>query len=306
MLIVTGTKRSGTSLWMQIMIEAGFPYIGTPYMADWEKTIKSANPNGFFESPLRKGIFYATNPDPKTGTYLKPAEFRRHAVKVFIPGLVRTDLAYIDRVVATIRPWREYVHSLRRLHHIEDDYFASVTPHPKDPLTPLIRAQLKRGPIHPALEWWSENFSLIHNYAIRGYAFNLVSYSKLLESPDTIIPPVLRWAGGENIDKAVAIVNPKMRTQAQPAVDDIDLPQDILDTFDEFHGYFYEQKPLTGPFSNRLNEVDAVLQPIIEDQKITELKRRDALLSGFGLKPSDLKQSMHAQSEGAAHDLDVD
>ena len=301
MLIVTGTKRSGTSLWMQILIEAGFPYIGTPYMADWENTIKAANPNGFFESPLRKGIFYATNPDPKTGVYLKPGEFRRHAVKVFIPGLIRTDLAYIDRVVATIRPWREYVHSIRRLHSIEDDHFAGISSNNDDSITPLLRAQFKRTPIHPVLEWWSENFSLIHNYAVRGYAFNLVSYSKLLESPEEIIPPVIRWAGGENVDAAVAVVNPKMRTQAHPEVSDIDLPADIVDTFDEFHSYFYEQRPLTGTFLNRLNEVDAALKPIIAAQRSSELKRRENHLKTMGLTPSDLKAPVTSTTDAAAH-----
>ena len=63
MLIVTGTKRSGTSLWMQIMIEAGFPYV-VPY-GRLGRHHQVCQPKRIFESPLRKRIFYATNPDPK-------------------------------------------------------------------------------------------------------------------------------------------------------------------------------------------------------------------------------------------------
>ena len=51
----------------------------------------------------------------------------------------------------------------------------------------------------------------------------------------------------KNVDAAVAIVNPQeMRTQAQPEVNDIDLPADIVDTFDEFHGCFYIPFYMTG------------------------------------------------------------
>ncbi|MBW1907472.1 MAG: hypothetical protein JRJ24_19670, partial [Deltaproteobacteria bacterium] len=115
MIIVTGTKRSGTSMWMQLLEVAGFPPIGSAFPRNWENTIKDANVGGFYESELRGGIFYATNPHPKSGVYLFPADTRRHAVKVFVPGLIRTDCAFIDKVVATVRPWRQYVRSVNRL-----------------------------------------------------------------------------------------------------------------------------------------------------------------------------------------------
>ena len=103
MIIVTGTKRSGTSLWMQILIAAGIPYFGEAFPRDWETTLKEANKEGFYESMLRAGIYYATNPHPRSGAYFFPEQVERHCVKVFIPGLVRTDRAYIGRVVASMR-----------------------------------------------------------------------------------------------------------------------------------------------------------------------------------------------------------
>ena len=106
MIIVTGTKRSGTSMWMQILRDGGIELIGEAFPKKWDQTIREANPHGFYESPLRRGINFTTNPHPQTGAYLAPEPTRNHAVKVFAPGLVRSDLAYIDRVVVTMRPWR--------------------------------------------------------------------------------------------------------------------------------------------------------------------------------------------------------
>ena len=87
-------------------------------------------------------------------------------------------------------------------------------------LSPYEMAVLQRGTLHPALEWWRENYDLIRNFATRRFAFNLVSYQKLLSNPDEIIAPVIEWcAKGSiqneqlDIDKAIAVVKPKLNTQ---------------------------------------------------------------------------------------------
>ena len=103
--------------------------------------------------------------------------------------MVRSDLAYIDRVVGTIRPWREYTVSLNRLYSLEDEYLSQKPTKENALLPPLEMAQLQRGTLHPALEWWRENYDLIRNFATRRFAFNLVSYQKLLNTPTEIIPP---------------------------------------------------------------------------------------------------------------------
>ena len=56
--------------------------------------------------------------------YLPPEQTRAHAVKIFIPGLVRTDVAFIDRCVATVRGWRDYVRSIRRVEAMDFDILA--------------------------------------------------------------------------------------------------------------------------------------------------------------------------------------
>jgi len=34
-IVVTGTKRSGTSMWMQVLGAAGLPVVGDAFPADW-------------------------------------------------------------------------------------------------------------------------------------------------------------------------------------------------------------------------------------------------------------------------------
>src|SRR5262249_3831346 len=156
---------------------------------NWEKTLKQANPDGFYESTLRQGIYHKTNPHPKTGAFFRPEQVKRHAVKVFIPGLVRTDLAYIGKVIASVREWREYVHSVERMHKMELD---ARPEHAKDAPPPVW--------MPPALEWWGENFSLLRDIVTRGYPFHLQSYSALLANPRPVMEKTLTWIGDPDAD----------------------------------------------------------------------------------------------------------
>ena len=292
MIFVTGTKRSGTSMWMKILIEAGFPYIGKPYPKNWIHSIKEANEEGFYESPLRRGVYHATNPNPKTGAYLFPQKTKIHAIKVFIPGLVRSDLAFIHRVVGTIRPWREYTTSLRRLYAMEDEFLKTQPKKEQALLSPHEMAVLQRGSLHPAWEWWRENYDLIRNFATRRFAFNLVSYQKLLSNPDEIIAPVIEWCAKDSIpierldlDKAIAVVKPKLNTQKETTITDSPLTPEQEVLFDELHDYFYRQAPLQSSFIEKLNELDLVLSPQIRSHR-----KQDAMLFQNSLRNMGLSE----------------
>jgi hypothetical protein len=299
MILVTGTKRSGTSMWMQILTAAGFPYVGSKFMQTWEDSIKDANPKGFFESPLRKGVYYATNPNSKTGTYLHPKAAEKHVLKVFIPGLIRTDYAYIQRVVATIRPWREYCASITRLYAIEDEFMKTAPQKKSEPLPPLEMARLRRPAMHPALEWWRENYDLIRDFATRRYAFNLVSYSKLLEDPVGVITPVLRWCGAPDIEKGVAEVDKSLRTQKKVRITDSPLTSEQETLFDEFHDYFFRQEPLSGAFIQKMNEIDIVLRPMIDDARKEGQKRLRDVLVHAGLQEHEAEKELEKAQEEA-------
>lgn len=277
MLIVTGTKRSGTSMWMQILIGAGFAYVGEPFSGRWEQTIKAANPDGFFESHLRRGIYYKTNPNPKTGAYLFPEQVQHHAVKVFIPGLVRSDRAYITRVIATVREWREYESSLKRLYAMEDESRA------KDG-----RAHLAPMRMPGALEWWAENFSLVRDIAIRRYPVHVQTYEGLLAEPERIIREVIKWIGRGDADGAVAAVKPENRTQFRPPSDSVE--PEVAEVFDAFYAALHAGKGLDAAMLARLNQTNEKLAPRIAQwqRKLAEdARRRRALKAQGPQRPAD-------------------
>ncbi|MGB5695514.1 MAG: hypothetical protein WBM46_07685 [Polyangiales bacterium] len=290
MIIVTGTKRSGTSMWMQLLKAAGFPPIGDAFPRNWENTIKDANPSGFWESELRRGIFYKTNPDPRTGTYLFPEQTTRHAVKVFIPGLIKTDRAFIGKVVATVRPWRQYVRSVTRLYAMEREAQEAARKDQADAPPPPVF-------MSPIIEWWVENFSLISDIVTRRYSFYMVAYDSVLDSPEQTLRDVFRWLGEGDVEAAIDEVEPTLRTQDAQSedeanVDDHGLPPEAIGAFDALYDLVRKQVPLDQTFVDRLNQanemlsdrIQAAIQEVargqIERKRFIEERRRRAKESG--------------------------
>ncbi|TVQ90625.1 MAG: hypothetical protein EA397_12400 [Deltaproteobacteria bacterium] len=254
MIIVTGTKRSGTSMWMQMLEAAGFPWIGAPYMGAWEKSIKGANPKGFYESTLRAGIFFATNPDPKTGNFLHPKSTKRHAVKVFIPGLIRTDYAYIDRVIITMRPWREYQASLNRLFQMEDEYRENLPEEEQKKAKREVGRRRQRIP--PEVEWWFDHYELIRDLATRRYPVHLTTYHRVLADPEPELKQVLEWLGGGDVAKAAAVVEPKLNTQKLKPHAEIphQLDLELIEVMDDLYDRAHHRRGLDAALIDKMNE----------------------------------------------------
>jgi hypothetical protein len=247
MIIVTGTKRSGTSLWMQILIAAGLRPFGEAFPGQWAKTLKEANPEGFFESNLRHGIYFGTNPDPRTGHYVFPEQVEHHAVKVFIPGLVRTDRAYIGKVVATLRSVREYVPSIQRLWSMEGE-----------------SAQERVRP-DPLLEWWSENYALLKDIALRRYPVHVETFGRLHQDPERVVTETLAWLGRGDPRDAIALVQAKHRHfDGEPAPLGLDVEPRLLTLFDDLYDTIHERRELTPDFVQRLNDAHIELKPRLD------------------------------------------
>lgn len=249
-------------MWLQILIAAGFPAFGEAFPRKWESTIKAANPDGFYESTLRHGIYYRTNPHPRTGAYFFPEQVANHVVKVFVPGLIRTDRAFIGKVIATVRPWREYEASILRLYAMEDEKRDGKRPEP-----PL------RMP--PTLEWWAENFGLIRDIATRRYPVHVQSYDGLLEEPEQVIRAALSWLGRGDVEKAVQAVKPENRTQR--LVESASVAPEISDVFDRLYDTIRGGGGLTHDFIGTLNETNEKLAPEIrshQERIRQELRRR--------------------------------
>jgi hypothetical protein len=277
MVIVTGTKRSGTSLWMQILIAAGIPHFGEAFPRDWETTLKDANKEGFYESMLRAGIYYATNPHPKTGAYFFPEQVEGHCVKVFIPGLVRSDRAYIGRVIASVREWREHEASLLRLYAMEDAERARASAEASagDAGESAEAAPPERMP--PALEWWAENFSLVRDISIRRYPVHAQSYDGLLRDPERVIRDTVVWLGRGDATRAVAIPKQQHRNFQRPESSSV--PSEAAEVFDELYATIDKKRELTRPLLLKLNECNERLTPLLEEHTrriMADIARRRA------------------------------
>lgn len=262
MIIVTGTKRSGTSMWMQILTAAGLPAFGEAFPRNWGETLREANPDGFYESILRSGIYWRTNPHPTTGAYFFPEQVTDHVVKVFVPGLVRTDRAYIGHVVATVRHYREYEASIGRLYAMEDEARKNADrPH---------RAPRRMPPL---LEWWHENFMLLRDIVVRRYRVHVQSYDGLLDDPATVIRDTMRWLGRGDAEAAIAAVKPELRTQVRPEGEPLDPA--LEEVFELLYQTVHERRGLTAALIQRWNEANVVLAPrIAEAQKAVMLDQR--------------------------------
>ena len=263
MFLVSGTKRSGTSMWMQVLRSAGVPVLGSAFPRNWDKSsLKDANPDGFYESILRQGIYFRTNPHPTTGAYFMPEHVKGYAVKVFVPGVVRSERAYIDLVVANVRKWREYEASIHRLYTLEQRDREA-----KNPGGP--------SPFHfpPAYEWWMENFALMRDISLRGYAYQLQTYDEVVHEPARVIPEVLgRIAVPDaDIQAAIAAVKPDNRTQNEEVVplQSESVPDDLSAMFDELYEVVRDRRPVSGDFLKRLNATNRRLLP-----KLTELQTK--------------------------------
>ncbi len=230
MILVAGTKRSGTSMWMQILQAAGLPLIGDAFPSNWEERLRPANPRGFWESSLREGIYFRSNPNPETGHFLRPAVSRWHAVKVFPFGLVRTDLAYIEAVVGTMRDWRSYDRSLRALRELES------TEH--------------KNPLPPWAEWWVENYELVRDLIVRGHRSVMQSYDHVVKEPEESIRRVLEMLGRGDLSKAVKAV---AVNSVLPPPGDADAPAEFIHVFDELFDRVDRSQPLTAAFIREMN-----------------------------------------------------
>ncbi len=293
MIFVTGTKRSGTSMWMQVMKAAGLPVLGSEFPKDWGEVIRDANPGGFFESRLRNGVHFGTNPHPETGEYIHPADSRGLVVKVFVPGLVRSDLAFVQRVVGTMRDWREYSASLTRLYALEAENRARPEYLPAQVYVP------------PELEWWAENYSLIADHLIRRYPLHLVAYDEVLTEPERVVRETFEWLGVGDADKALEAIEAGYRTQRG-----VDWPrhQSITDahaeTFDQLFACVREREPLTEAFIDRLNATNDALRPAITASMTAvaeHRKRRAQLIREHATREQSSRQAVHTErsSEGS-------
>jgi len=259
MILVSGTKRSGTSMWMQVLAAGRVPILGDAFPRGWDRTIREANPDGFFESILREGIYYRTNPHPSTGDYFLPEHVDGFAVKVFVPGVIRTERAYIGHLIANVRSWREYEASIERLYAMERTAMAEKgSPRPSSEHFP------------PAYEWWMENFSLVRDISLRRYPARLMTYEQVLAEPERVVRETLEWIGAGDVDAAIAAVKPERRTQRETgSPEPTTIDPSLARVFDDLYAAVAAGKGFSKALLSSLNAMNQRLLP-----QLIDLQRR--------------------------------
>jgi hypothetical protein len=274
MIVITGTKRSGTSMWMQILIGAGLPFIGERFPAKWKESIEAANPEGFYESRLRRGIYGTNDADALTGKPIDAEAYRQHAVKIFVPGVIRTSERHLHRVIASVRDFREYEDSRWRMWQMEDQARSQ-------------RGSSLQAPprIEPLYEWWTSNYSLLVDALKRRYPLKLCAYDTILEQPERTVREVLKWVGSGNADQALEAVKPQHRTQRAP-VTPRGVEPALMAVFDEYYAMVRDRKALTPALVGKLETVHRTLLPRLKaDVARVRAEQRD--LRAARTEPSD-------------------
>ena len=252
MIFVSGTKRSGTSMWMQVLQAAGLPILGKAFPRNWGTSpLRDANPDGFYETLLRNGVYFATNPHPRTGKYFTPAQVDGYVVKVFVPGVIRSEGGYISHLLANVREWREYEASITRLYGMEAQSREALRATGVEVDEPFN--------FPPAYEWWMENFALVRDISLRRYPARLHTYDQILGEPEATIGGVLRWIGRGDLEAAVAAVKPGNRTQTRPSSNSV--PSALAQVFDDLYAGVATGTSIGGALLRTLNETNQKLLP---------------------------------------------
>ena len=114
-----------------------------------------------------------------------------------------------------------------------------------------------------------------------------------------MVVPVLKWCGAPNIEKGLAEIERSLRTQNKVVVEDSPLTTEQEMLFDEFHDFFFRQDPLSGSFIDKLNGINAVLSPIIEEESKRGMRRIRDVLMNAGLREHEADKTLEkAQEEG--------
>jgi hypothetical protein len=317
MIVVTGTKRSGTSLWMQMLKAANLPIIGEPYLGTWKESIHLANVGGFYESKLRYGINYSNNPDVRTGQYLHPRTVVHHGVKIFVPGLIKTELTFLHRVIATIRPWKAYCHSIRRLNDMESAHWLTLSDSPGK-MPQQVKVILKRNTVHPALVWWRDNVALLSDVRARMYPVRLIPYETLLHDSDTVVPEILTWVAtprkqdlfdkaitAMDIDSALRCVQPNLQTQHSTVVVDSPLTQRQEALFDDL--YQQSLNGIDGFVDSLLRDINAensTMEQMIQEQEANGREWKHAQLVEIGKTSAEAWKLIHRTEQKRRHRYD--
>jgi hypothetical protein len=165
-----------------------------------------------------------------------------------------------------------------------------------------IKIILRESHIHPSFTWWSENFNLLFDALTRGYPIQMLAYERLLDDAENLVPAILRWSVDSkpkdwfpvkdldlNIEDALGVIKPDRQTQFSQSVDDVEIPESVIATFDNFYASFADGNSiLSDGLFRDLNKTQELLYPLIEQSKKAGRERRVERLLELGLSRKEV------------------
>ncbi len=245
MIVATGPGPSTGSTWVDVLRGAGVPILGEALPEGWSESTRADVRPAYFAALREQGVYYKTNPDPFTQGYLEAAESAPFATAMKTEAVLRTERAYLDRVVAAM------------------PHFRSVA--------------AGGGELESVLLWWSDHFLLLRDAATRRYPLRLVSDEALARDPETTARSVLSFLGVEPTDEAFARARAAPPSVALDEPPEIELPDTILDVFEELHRRVDRDEGFDRSFLEHLYAVNEALTPHVLHLKVASLRSQAAL-----------------------------
>ena len=216
MFIISGYKRSGTSLMCQMFDKAGFNGLGERFPKVWEETIKVKNTEGFYESKfIEDGANNQTSPWPASRHTLS-------ACKIFCGGIIKTDQSYIDKIVLMVRDWRTQTHSLRSMYANTNEHGYGIEDD-----------RIMKYP--DGYEFFHYYYEFIKDYRKRGYDTLVVDYDTLLTNPKEECDKIKGFIGVGRWDLAAEQVDPSISSYDSKGKECLVGNKDFADFLDRFY-----------------------------------------------------------------------
>ena len=271
MIIVSGTYRTGTSLMMQIMEEAGFDVLGEKFPKAWKGTNNHLNKEGFYESRwIDKGV-------NKENCQLAPKATQLKACKVFTHGLATTDIEYMDKCILMIRDWREQHHSATVL----------------DETNRKSHGKKLVGYYPPGQVFLINYAKFLADYSKRKYPALVVDFNDLISQPQKTCLRIRNFLGAGRFDIAAQRIKPKLKTVDEKG-------SQWREPFHLFMDRFYKKLKTGHLEATFLKEAQAWINKVSpEIQKFNEIRKAEEgdtgeLQSGAG--NADVSQPETASS----------
>lgn len=189
MIIVSGLRRTGTSLMMNILKEAGFDAYAALFSHEtWESKLKELNPNGFFESAFRDS---GVNPIQME---FSPKEVEYTAIKVFASAIPRCDGEYITKQIIMLRDFSEVYKSQERMKELDEKK----------------ELDSKEDIFEPGETYLLDYYCVLRDIVKRNKPTLFIDYYDVMQKKDEVLGTLRRFIGCGRFDLAYNLIDDKL------------------------------------------------------------------------------------------------